>query len=419
MNLLFILPDQLGADRLGCYGAEVATPRIDALAEAGVVFNRAYTSSPVCTPYRGVLLSGRYPSETGVNENGIMLPREGFTPLAAALNESGYSTSYVGKWHLSGKPNGNRWVEPDRRGGFADFIGWESHHVDHRRGLIFEEGPRPIEMEGHETDALTDIACRRLRKLAAGAKPFCLFVAYQAPHPPCTPPEGFYPEKSELDAARKPNVPDDPPEYRRPEWGAEYPHAEFLRRYYGEISHLDAAVGRLLDVLDETAPDTIVVFTSDHGEMAGSHGLYGKGVMYEESIHVPLIVRVPGRSPERTDRFFATVDFYSTLLSLLDAAGGGSASRGVDQSSFLIDGEGPRRRLVFVEYHTRCVFDGRYKLVITPTMDEPLGFYALESDPYEMRNRKDDRSEAAEIARLRSALENEFADGENPQDSRR
>lgn len=413
MNLLFILPDQLGADRIGCYGADIQTPRIDSLAEESLVYRRASTASPVCTPYRAILFSGKYPSETGVVSNGMALPQDGFVPLAEAMNGAGYSTSYVGKWHLSGDPQKNRWVPPESRGGFQDFIGWESHHVDHWNGLIYEDSPAPIVMAGHESDALTNIACDRIRRLAAEQKPFALFVAYQAPHPPCTPPEEFAKRYEDHDGKLRPNVPDNPPGYDRPGWDAVYPQVEFARRYAGEVSHLDACIGRLLDSLEEeeVLDDTVVVLSSDHGELAGSHGLFGKEVMLQESLHVPLIVRVPGRKPEETDSLFSTVDFYPTLLSLL-GADGGSENRGIDQSglwrgSTEADSHGSRD-IIFSEYHTRCAFDGRHKLVTDLGLNEIQELYDLETDPLEMNNRAGDTQLKNEQDRLLAALKNEF-----------
>jgi arylsulfatase A-like enzyme len=242
-------------------------------------------------------------------------------------------------------------------------------------------------MEGHETDALTAIAIDRMKQLAEGDAPFCLFVAYQAPHPPCTPPDNYLELYRDCSTLYRQNVPQTPPGYDKPGWKAVYPHEEFTRRYFGEISHLDAAVGRLLDALDAEglADDTAVVFTSDHGEMAGSHGLYGKGIMKEESIHVPLIVRIPNREPEITDRLFGTVDFYPTLLSLL-GIDAGTEHRGVDQSSFWLSGSGVQRYAVFSEYDTREVFDGRYKLVTDMAVEKILEFYDLSEDPYEREN---------------------------------
>ena len=110
-NLLYVFPDQLSARWVGCYGHPVVqTPRIDAFAEASTLFTQAYSSSPVCTPYRGCLLTGHYPSQTGVTRNGMALPTDTET-LAHRLNAAGYTTYYIGKWHLSGDPQQNRWAQ--------------------------------------------------------------------------------------------------------------------------------------------------------------------------------------------------------------------------------------------------------------------------------------------------------------------
>ena len=114
----------------------VQTPHLSEFAEQSTIVDRAITTSPVCTPYRGCLLTGRYPSQTGVLENGQAFPDDE-TSLADRLNDGGYATHYLGKWHLSGAPQENRWVPPVARAGFQHFIGWESHHVNHFQGRIW------------------------------------------------------------------------------------------------------------------------------------------------------------------------------------------------------------------------------------------------------------------------------------------
>ena len=172
-NIIFVLADQLGARWLPIYGhPSVSTPNLTTFASESTVIEHAITTSPVCTPYRGCLLSGLFPSQTGVLENGHSFPAD-LPSLADHLNEQGYATYYVGKWHLSGAPQENRWVPPDKRAGFQHFIGWESHHVDHYAGRIWSDDPDDaVEMPGHETDALTDIALRQLRGILAGRRPF-------------------------------------------------------------------------------------------------------------------------------------------------------------------------------------------------------------------------------------------------------
>ena len=149
---------------MGCYGHTIVqTPRLDAFAEESTLFSQAFSASPVCTPYRSCLLTGKYPSQTGVKHNGMALA-DGFPTFADYLNDAGYSTYYMGKWHLSGDPQQNRWVPPEKQGGFQHFIGWESHHVDHMQGLIWGDDPdAAIEMKGHETDGLTSMVLDQLK----------------------------------------------------------------------------------------------------------------------------------------------------------------------------------------------------------------------------------------------------------------
>lgn len=389
-NLLFVFPDQLGAVWTSVYGHPlVRTPNLDALAQQSAVFDRAFTASPVCTPYRGTLFTGRYPCQTGVLHNGYRLP-PGETTLAGLFNAGGYATSYVGKWHLSGEPGGNRWVPPQERGGFADFIGWESHHARHWDQKLYEDDPdSPILMPGHETDGLTDIACRRLSRLAGQQRPFCLFVAYQAPHPICEPPEDYHTLYRGNVAGHRATV---APETRFGGYGGakvDQGPQEFAERYFAEITHLDAAVGRLLETLDRAgqADNTIVVFTSDHGEMAGCHGRFGKEVMYEESIRVPLLVRGPGLAARRLDRLFSSVDFLPTLLDLC-GLGPAPSAEGVSHAAALRgDGGQAGPREIFIELPDRaCIRTERWKYEADASIRQGRLLIDLLNDPLEQTN---------------------------------
>lgn len=405
-NILFVLADQLGARWLPTHGHPVvSTPHLDAIAEESTVFERAISTSPICTPYRGCLLSGLYPSQTGLSENGSAFPAN-LPSLADYLHECGYATSYVGKWHLSGAPQQNRRVPPAARAGFQRFIGWESHHVDHWGGLIWsDDADQPFEMPGHETDALTDIAIQELRRIASQDSPFFLLVSYQAPHPPCSPPDEFMSLYADGDLLSEPNA-ERSAWYTQPAWNADYAVREFRQRYFGEISQLDAALGRLLRMLEELRlrGDTLLVFTSDHGEMAGAHGLFGKGVMYEEALHVPLVVRAPGQAKgHRTKTCAATIDLLPTLL---DFAGCDCAIPGEGRSlRGCIDyGQDLPERIVFSEYHNFCATTSEWKLVTRGRSLEAAALYNLHADPYELDNRLTDRAAAGIVGKLSGAL---------------
>lgn len=407
-NILFVLVDQLGARWLPIHGqAQVCAPHLESFAAESAVFERAISTSPVCTPYRGCLLSGLYPSQTGVSQNGQAFPND-LPSLADHFNAAGYATHYVGKWHLSGDPQENRWVPPDQRAGFENFIGWESHHVDHHAGLIWRDDPNdPIEMPGHETDALTDIALRQLAQAANDRNPFFMLLSYQAPHPPCSPPREFLDLYRGQDLLTEANA-DASAWYNMPQWNADYDAATFRELYFGEISHLDAALGRLLAGLDELGlrENTLVVFTSDHGEMAGAHGLYGKGVMYEESLHVPLIARAPGQaSGHRTSQLAATVDLMPTLL---DYAGVETPEtiEGESLRAQIEGGAADADRTVISEFQNYCATTQYWKLFTEERTLIPAALYDIGDDPYELDNRLDDPVCSEIQAALQAAVTN-------------
>ncbi|MCY4526369.1 MAG: sulfatase-like hydrolase/transferase, partial [Anaerolineaceae bacterium] len=343
---------------------------------------QACSSSPLCTPWRACLLTGRWPSQTGVTRNGQALP-DGMPTLAQRLNDAGYHTAWLGKWHLGGQPQRERAVLPQERGGFQRFAGWESHHVDHWQGRYWrDESDEARPLQGHETDALTAIAQEWLPRLP---QPFCLFVSYQAPHPPCSPPAEHLARYAGRDLMIEPNV-DPSAWYRMPQWDADYDLQTFRERYYGEITQLDAALGRLLDTLGVSglADSTALFFTSDHGEMNGAHGLFSKNVMYDESLRVPLLVRLPGQTrAQRCATPAGTVDFLPTLLEWAGAAPAPDAP-GLSLPPAL-RGEPLEARPLFSECgDLLCALAGGWKLVARRDPLQPLQLFDLQDDPWEL-----------------------------------
>jgi arylsulfatase A-like enzyme len=405
-NLLFIFADQLGAVWTGTYGnPDCQTPNMDRLAAEGTLFKNAYTASPLCTPYRGTVFTGRYPSQTGIIGNSCRIPACE-TTLADHFNQSEYQTTYVGKWHLSGPPETSRWVPPVDRGGFQDFVGWECKHARHWNNTIFErDSDEPIVMDGHDTDGVTAYAIKRLRVLKDSETPFCMFVAHQAPHPVCQAPEEYRKiyENKELHWRENSDMEKD---FRG--YGAECSSEQFLRDYLAEVSHLDAALGRLLDELEALglANDTIVVFTSDHGEMATSHGCYEKRVMYEEDMHVPLITRIPGQQGGQfVEGLFSSVDFLPTLLEVC----GLPPSKFTEGYSFADQmkdaGVSSSRNTLYSQLPDKAaIMQKDYLMVLTPDGSEVLRLHDKHADPWQKQNFKDDE----EYAEISTRLSNQF-----------
>lgn len=406
-NVLFILCDQLGATYMPCYGhPQVQMPNVDRLAEQSVVFDSAYTAAPVCTPFRGTLFTGRYPIQTGIYRNGQRIPSSE-TTLAALFNQAGYNTSYAGKWHLAGPPR-KTWVPPMERGGFTDFVGWDCGHVRHLNQKFFD-GASPEEkvMPGHDTDALTDIACDRLRRLALEDAPFCAFVSYQAPHPFCDPPGEYYALYQGQPLSYRKTVDH---EARFKGYGKESAHmgvTEWTERYFGEITHLDHAVGRLLAEVEalNLHRNTIIVFTSDHGDMGGCKGLFEKSVPYEESTRIPLLVALPGQaSGRRTDALFSSVDFLPTLLGLCGLPPATSAE-GVNYAHLIHGRTGAVKRsyLLMQLRHWSCIRSGNTKLTLGPEGADPRELYQIDLDPFEERNLIGEPKAQNTVEKLRAA----------------
>ncbi len=410
-NLVFIFADQLGATYMPRYGhPQVRTPNLDRLARESVLFRNAYTVTPLCSPFRGALFTGRYPVQTGIYRNSQRIPSSE-TTLAELFDQAGYATSYMGKWHLAGPPR-KTWVPPMERGGFRDFVGWDCGHVRHIDQKYFDgDSPEELILKGHETDGLTDIACERLGQLARGQDPFCAFVSYQAPHPFCDPPEQYRDLYRDEPLALRENVDLDA---RFTGYGEEedvsMPVPEWTERYFAEITHLDDAIGRLLDRLEslDLRDNTIVVFTSDHGEMGGSRGLFEKSVPYEESTHIPLIVRLPGENRGReTDALFSSIDFLPTLLGLCGLPPAES-SEGVNYAPLLrAEHDAPQREHLIMQMEDwSCIRAGDAKLTLNPDGTSPREFYRLDSDPFERINRVDNPDDQTTIENLQEGYRN-------------
>lgn len=323
------MPDQFRGMDIGVMGnAQVRTPAMDQLAADGALLRRTYANCPVCCPARGTLLTGKYAHHHGVDVNDAPLPDEQVT-IAEILRSNGYRTGFVGKWHLEGGKRQPGFVPPGpRRQGF-DF--WAANICSHNYWNMhyFRDTPEPIRMPGYSARTFTEEAINFLEE--DSDQPFCLFVQWGPPHNPyVAPPE--YMNLYDPDGIRM-----------RPNWvdGIRNGSRRDVAGYYAAITFIDDEIGRLLEVIEAKGQtqDTIVLLTSDHGDMLGSQGTYLKRKPWEESIQVPGVIRYPaGITPaDRSDLVFSQVDMTPTLLGLAGVEVPEDMD-GADLSATLFDG---------------------------------------------------------------------------------
>ncbi len=329
-NILWVFSDQHRWCDLGCYGnTEVETPHLDAFAQGALQMNGCVSNSPLCVPARGTLLTGLLPMRHGALSNDLPL-REGAVSVAHMLGTAGYHTGYIGKWHLAGVPR-EQYIPagPDRFG----FEEWKVCNCAHRYldAHYYDESNRRVEVDGYEPTAQTDLAIdfiRRNQQRKTGA-PWSLVLSWGPPHDPYhQAPEEYLELYRERPLTLRPNVGKSAIATRNRRWSREET-LEAYRGYYAHISALDAEFGRLVAALEETGQldSTIVVYTSDHGDMLGSHEFTNKQLPYEESIRVPLLLSWKGRTRVgECDELIGIVDLPISLLALA----GADVTHGVD-----------------------------------------------------------------------------------------
>lgn len=327
-NIVLVLADQWrGQDQGWAETSRVLTPHLDQLAATGVAVRGACSNAPVCGPSRATLLTGRLPGDHGVVANDLPL-RPGTPTLAGVLRDRGYRTGWIGNWHLDGMPR-EHWVPPVGRAGFEY---WASRHCSHEHidGHYYtgDAESRRVDFTGYEPVIQTDLA---IDFILASAQPYFLTVSIGPPHDPYeTVPQRFR-DRYQADAVDlRGNVADDPVQ------------RETQRLYWAAISAVDEQIGRLVQALRdaEHIDDTLIIVTSDHGDMLGSHGRRAKQVPFAESVSVPLVLSWPSVLPAglQPDGLFGLVDLAPTVLALVGAVELGEVY-GQDRSAAL-RGEG-------------------------------------------------------------------------------
>ncbi len=431
MNLLILMSDEHTRRMTGCYGhPQVQTPNLDRLAARGVRFDNAYVNNPICVPSRANFITGRYTHDTGHWDNAHPYTGEKVEGFGHRLIEAGNQITTIGKLHYRylDDPNGL----PDSRiamnvyEGKGDYFGsmrWNRLTTHGGREL----GPGPGESHYSRFDrAVTAESVKWLEEESQGHdEPWCLWVSVGCPHPPFVAPQDFYdlyPEDS-VDMPinwREEDWPDHPYWNEVRPWrgpGGQVDEAKirkFVSAYYGLVSFMDDNAGQVLDALEESgqAGNTRIIYTSDHGEMLGGNGLWGKMCMYEDSVAIPHIMAGPDLPAGAVcDANISWVDIFPTVL---DCVGVPLAESDADLPGTslwpLARGESDPTRIAFSEYHasrSACgnfmVKDDRYKFVYYAG-DYPPQLFDLQEDPTELNDLGRDPAHADTGARLETEL---------------
>lgn len=336
-NILYVFADQMRASALGCMNEEkVYTPHLDRLASEGVLFRQAIANTPVCTPSRGSLLTGRHALTCRCLVNDLRLPEDEWS-IADVLKAEGYRTGYIGKWHLDGISRHMFTPPGRRRHGFDDY--WAAYNCNHDYfdcKYYLNDSPELRREPGYDADIQTEQAIAFMERFRD--EPFCLFLSWGPPHAPYR------------------QVPQELLEMYPPEEIALRPNAEGADRweiagYYAHCTAIDRDLGRLMAALKrlDLEEDTIFIFSSDHGDMLWSQGRVKKQQPYEESICIPLIMRWPGHllAGQTSDTLISVVDYAPTLLGLTGVPVPESMN-GVDLSQILLGRSDREQPSVFI-----------------------------------------------------------------------
>ncbi len=436
-NMVIVLVDDLRWDELSCTGHPfVRTPNIDRIAREGARFRNAFCTTPLCSPVRACLLTGLHTHHHGIIDNTNRSEQSHkLQTFPLVLQQSGYETAYVGKWHMgnddSARPGFDHWVSMKGQGTSFD--------------PVLNINGEQTRFQGHTTDVLNEQAVKFLR--GTGRRPFCLYVAHKALHPELTqrddgsitdpsaarflPAERHRTRYADAAIPRRLNVmdsPDDKPALRRrignlpPLGSATATSDATIRDRLRMLAAVDEGVGLLLEELSrlKQLDRTVFVFTSDHGYWYGEHGLsVERRLPYEEGIRIPLLVRFPGRikAGRLIDECSLSIDLAPTLLDLANV----KSAPAMDGRSLvpLLMGETPVdwRASFLIQYNSDTVFPRvhkmgyrairtrRWKYVRYLELEGMDELYNLQADPYEMENVIDQPNSAAVLKRLQSELD--------------
>ncbi len=445
-NLLILWTDQQRADTLACYGNDyIEAPNINGLAESSFVFENAYCCQPVCTPSRASILSGLWPHTHGSVTNNI--PLDSKVKTVSEMVDDEYYCAYYGKWHLGdevvAQRNCQEWIsiedgiyrphysKPEYlelRSSYHHFLvnnGFSPDDKDENGSPVFSRHFTAALAEPYTKAAfLGDVSAQFLRR-QDGERPFLLNVNFLEPHPPVfgpfnnlynpndlpvgsaflQPPSSDASERNRLDSEGYVNG-----GFKNYPLNTEWDWRRLRANYCGLVTLVDKAVGKIISALEESGQldNTIIVYTSDHGEMMGDHAQMGKGVLYEESTRIPFFIRVPWLSDEQNliEGRVSQIDLIPTLLDLM----GQPVENHLQGQSLLPVLQGKRTLKdndVIVEWNQPDNKEQQWRTIISSDgwklnlcAHDQCELYDLNSDSCELTNRFNDESQLTRIADL-------------------
>ena len=438
-NTIFIVSDNHTRNALGCYDhPAVQSPNIDSIADQGTLFSNAYSASPLCGPSRAALATGRFPHQSGFWDN--ILVFDGTVPSwMRRLRDQGHPVTSIGKLHYKGTDDKNGMTDEivpmhivGGKGQVSALLRWcgQEPPMNAQRSIYLHECGEGLSDYGEYDVTILEKALEWLEQNSDGETPWTLIVSFTCPHPPFKTPQRF------LDLYDPADMP--LPKQTQLEEHPNHPAVKILREsknyrdmwdkdalrviaasYYALISMVDEKIGHLLEAVDRQGitDRTRLIYTSDHGECLGAHGLFGKSCLYEEAIGVPLVMSGPDIPKGKTvDVPVSHVDLYPTLV----AAGGGTLTEEDDdllgRSLFETFSENPESRPVFAEYHgtgseSGCFMlrDKNMKLIYHVGMQPQV--FDLEADPFEQNDLTEKADSLNDLEqRLREICDPEDAD---------
>ena len=420
-NMIYAFSDEHRRQATSLAGmAGLRTPQMERMAANGIEFTHCISNYPVCSPHRAILMSGRWPHQQGVIDNNIPLSPHG-PALGKIFREAGYRTGYIGKWHLGGTR-----AEPF---GFEHSLIWTETNTHYDASRYHPAGEDPVKPKGYNATLMTDQALEYIE--AQRDEPFFLMLSWNPPHsnfldaPEAK--QALYPDGS---LAYPPNAPAPKPGVSEEEQIWDKNSRPQYRGYHAHVSAIDDELGRVLDGVERLglAEDTIIIYSSDHGSMLGSHGVGSKRQPFEESIRVPFLAQWPGVIPAgvKSDALMGTVDIMPTLCGLAGLPAPDSCT-GLDFSPWFRGEKGPDPDSQFIMHiskdhasggqkHPAPIFRGvrtkRHTYAVYP--DRAWCLFDNEKDPYQQMNLIDDPAHAELRGQLHAETEAWMRRAEDP-----